>query len=205
MKVLKIMVLLMLTTTGVLAEKTPIQQLKHFLQQTKTLQANFKQVSMDQQGNPAQISHGVFYLARPGKFRWNYLEPFVQEIVAKENKVWFYDADLEQVTIKTLDESLGATPALLLSGEVDLEQNFTLQQQGVDEDLVWIKLTPKSEDSSFKLILIGMSNGQLAGMELQDNFGQLTRIYFSNLTTNRPLPESIFDFTIPEGADVFGQ
>ncbi len=197
--------LLALTTTGAFAEPTPIQQLKTFLQRTQTLQADFKQVSMDQYGNPAQISHGVFYLARPRKFRWNYLKPFVQEIVARDNKVWFYDADLEQVTIKTLDESLGATPALLLSGEVDLEQNFKLQQQGVDEDLVWIRLTPKSEESSFKLILIGISEGRLAGMELQDNFGQLTRIYFSRLRINQTLPDNIFEFKIPAGADVFGQ
>lgn len=205
MKLIKLILLLVISTAGVNAEPAPIQQLKRFLQQTRTLTADFKQVSMDQHGNPAQVSYGVFYLARPGQFRWNYLKPFVQEIVAKDNKVWFYDADLEQVTIKTLDESLGATPALLLSGEVDLEQNFTLQQQGVDEDLVWIKLTPKSEESSFKLILIGMSEGRLAGMELQDNFGQLTRIYFSNLKINQKLPDHIFDFKIPEGADVFGQ
>ncbi len=204
MKIIKIFLFLMVTTVA-MAEPAPVQQLKTFLQQTKTLEADFKQVSMDQHGNPAQLSYGVFYLARPGKFRWNYLKPFVQEIVAKDNKVWFYDADLEQVTIKTLDESLGATPALLLSGEVDLEKNFNLQRQGVDEDLVWIKLTPKSEESSFKIILIGMSEGRLAGMELQDNFGQLTRIYFSNLKINQKLPGSIFDFKIPEGADVFGQ
>ncbi len=205
MRYLTTVCLLLATTLSAMAQPSPIQQLKTFLQQTKTLQADFKQVSMDQHGNPAQTSHGVFYLARPGKFRWNYLKPFVQEIVAKDNKVWFYDADLEQVTIKTLDESLGATPALLLSGEVDLEQNFKLQRQGVDEDLVWIKLTPKAEESSFKMILIGLSEGRLAGMELQDNFGQLTRIYFSGLKINQKLPDNIFEFTIPEGADVFGQ
>ncbi len=202
---IKLVVLFFFSLSVSYAEQTPIQQLKKFLHNTQTLQADFKQVSMDEHGNPAQISSGMFYLQRPGKFRWNYTQPFVQEIVANGDKVWFYDADLEQVTIKTLDESLGSTPALLLSGKVNLEQNFILQQQGVDEDLSWIRLTPKSEQSNYKRILIGMHKDKLAGMELSDNFGQLTRIYFSNIKINQKLPEKIFDFVVPEGVDVFGQ
>ncbi|NOR68353.1 MAG: outer membrane lipoprotein carrier protein LolA, partial [Methylomarinum sp.] len=118
-------------------------------------------------------------------------------------KVWFYDADLEQVTIKKLDESLGSTPALLLSGEIALEENFTLQQQGVDEEMQWIKLSPKNEGSGFNYILIGMDGALMGGMELSDNFGQLTRIYFSNVKQNLVLDSSIFEFTAPEGVDVF--
>lgn len=200
-----VVVMFFLSLSVSYAEQKPVQQLKKFLHNTRTLEADFKQVSMDEYGNPAQLSSGVFYLQRPGKFRWNYRQPFVQEIVANGDKVWFYDADLAQVTIKSLDDSLGSTPALLLSGKVILEQNFILQQQGVDEDLSWIRLTPKSEQSNYKRILIGMHNDQIAGMELSDNFGQLTRIYFSNIKINQKLPENIFDFVIPEGADVFGQ
>ncbi len=200
-----VVVMFFLSLSVSYAEQKPVQQLKKFLHNTRTLEADFKQVSMDEYGNPAQLSSGVFYLQRPGKFRWNYRQPFVQEIVANGDKVWFYDADLAQVTIKSLDDSLGSTPALLLSGKVNLEQNFILQQQGVDEDLSWIRLTPKSEQSNYKRILIGMHNDQIAGMELSDNFGQLTRIYFSNIKINQKLPENIFDFVIPEGADVFGQ
>jgi len=200
-----VVVMFFLSLSVSYAEQKPVQQLKKFLHNTRTLEADFKQVSMDEYGNPAQLSSGVFYLQRPGKFRWNYRQPFVQEIVANGDKVWFYDADLAQVTIKSLDDSLGSTPALLLSGKVILEQNFILQQQGVDEDLSWIRLTPKSEQSNYKRILIGMHNDQIAGMELSDNFRQLTRIYFSNIKINQKLPENIFDFVIPEGADVFGQ
>jgi len=187
------------------ATQTPEQQLKTFLATTHSLTADFKQVSFDQYGNPAQTSYGIFYLSRPGNFRWNYQKPFIQEIVSHDNKVWFYDADLEQVTIKTVDDSLGASPALLLSGELNLEENFILEQQGIDEDLEWIKLSPKNEQSSFKTILIGMSEGTLAGMELSDNFGQLTRIYFTNLQLNPKLSEDVFQLTVPQGVDVFGK
>ena len=185
------------------AEQVPIEQLKTFLQTTSSLTAEFKQITLDENGNPAQTSFGEFFLSRPGKFRWSYKRPFVQEIVSSDQKIWFYDADLEQVTIKKLDDSLGSTPALLLSGDIDLEENFTLQQQGVDEDLQWIKLSPKNEDSGFNYILIGLDDGILGGMELSDNFGQLTRIYFSDIKTNIKLDDALFKFIAPEGVDVF--
>ena len=185
------------------AEQVPIEQLKSFLAATSSLTADFKQVTLDENEQPTQTSYGEFFLSRPGKFRWSYKKPFIQEIVSSKNKVWFYDADLEQVTIKKLDESLGSTPALLLSGDIDLEENYTLQQQGIDEDLQWIKLSPKNEESSFNYILIGLTDGVLGGMELSDNFGQLTRIYFSNLKINPQLDNAVFEFVAPDGVDIF--
>jgi len=185
------------------AEQSPIDQLKSFLAKTSSLTAVFKQVTLDENGYPTQTSHGMFYLSRPGKFRWNYNKPYAQEIVSNAGTVWFYDVDLEQVTVKKLDDSLGSTPALLLSGDIALEENFTLQQQGIDADLQWIKLSPKNEESGFKYILIGLDGDVLGGMELSDNFGQLTRIYFSDVKLNPQLEESLFEFTAPEGVDIF--
>ncbi len=185
------------------AEQTSIQQLESFLANTTSLTAEFKQVTLNENGQPINTSHGVFYLSRPGKFRWNYNKPFVQEIVSNKGKVWFYDADLEQVTIKKIDDSVGSTPALLLSGDVALKENYILKKQGIDEGLQWVKLSPKNEDSGFNYILIGLDKNGLAGMELKDNFGQLTRIYFSNVKKNIKLDKNLFEFTAPKGVDVF--
>jgi len=201
-KPLSFIVLLMMAIVAN-AEQTPVMQLKSFLASTASLTADFKQVVLNERGQAEQTSEGEFYLSRPGKFRWSYKKPFIQEIVSSVGKVWFYDADLEQVTIKKLDDSLGATPAMLLSGDIELEENFIIQQQGIDEDLLWIKLSPKNEDSGFKYILIGLSNGVLGGMELSDNFGQLTRIYFSKVKVNPELESSVFEFIAPEGVDIF--
>ena len=52
-------------------------------------------------------------------------------------------------------------------------------------------------------MLIGLNKDTLAGMELKDNFGQLTRIYFSNIILNAPLKQTLFEFNPPKGADVF--
>ncbi len=185
------------------ADDQPIKKLQAFLKTSKSLTADFKQVLINEAGSPYQTSSGIFYLQRPGKFRWDYLKPFQQQIVSTSGKVWFYDADLEQVTVKTLDESVGSTPALLLSGEISLEDNFIMENQGAEGDMFWIRLLPKNKESSFKYIVIGLNKGVLGGMELSDNFGQLTRIYFSNVFLNPPIKPTVFEFKAPAGADVF--
>ena len=194
---------ILLVNSASYAADEPVEQLQAFLKASKSLTADFKQVSINEAGNPYQTSYGVFYLQRPGKFRWDYLKPFQQQIVSTSGKVWFYDADLEQVTIKKLDESVGSTPALLLSGEISLDENFTMENQGVDGDMQWVKLLPKNKQSSFKYILIGLNKGSLGGMELSDNFGQLTRIYFSNVLLNPPIKPTVFEFKAPKGSDIF--
>ncbi|RIZ69362.1 MAG: outer membrane lipoprotein carrier protein LolA [Methylococcales bacterium] len=194
---------LFMLSNGAYASDQPIKKLQAFLKSSKSLTADFKQVLINEAGSPYQSSSGLFYLQRPGKFRWDYLKPFQQQIVSTSGKVWFYDADLEQVTVKTLDESVGSTPALLLSGEISLEDNFIMENQGAEGDLLWIRLLPKNKESSFKYIVIGLNKGVLGGMELSDNFGQLTRIYFSNVVLNPPIKPSVFEFKAPAGADVF--
>lgn len=194
---------LMLTCKAAYSNDEPLKQLTDFLAKAKALSADFKQVSLSETGVPIRTSYGVFYLQRPGKFRWNYEKPFAQEIVANSGRVYFYDSDLEQVTIKKLDESLGSTPALLLSGDISIENNFTIENQGRSNNMEWLKLVPKSQETSFKYILIGLKQGELGGMELSDNFGQLTRIEFSQVLINPPLKSTLFQFTPPKGADVF--
>jgi outer membrane lipoprotein carrier protein len=185
------------------ADETAVQRLRAFLAKANSLEADFSQVLVDEKGIPGKKSTGVFYLQRPGKFRWNYQAPYQQEIVSNGGNVWFYDVDLEQVTAKRVDDAIGSTPALLLSGEVALEKNFNIESQGLEEGLYWLKLVPKAEDSGFKYVLIGLDGETLAGMELSDNFGQLTRIYFSKVKTGSRLAASLFEFKSPKGVDVF--
>lgn len=178
-------------------------QLNRILADTRTLAADFRQVSINEAGQPGKISRGIFLLAKPGKFRWDYHQPYKQEIVANGKKVWFYDADLEQVTVKQLGNAIGSTPALLLTGQVKLDENFLIEDQGVREGMRWIRLIPRSEDNSFKYISIGIQGDNLQGMELNDNFGQLTRISFSNIKINNSVEPGRFEFVAPPGVDVF--
>ena len=195
--------LCLLSASSAAVEMASDMQLKAFLITTRTLSCDFKQVSIDERGNPVKTSYGKFYLQKPGRFRWDYLRPFKQEIVSNGTKVWFYDADLEQVTVKKLDQGIGATPAMLLSGEMSLDRNFIVEKQGTDEGMQWVRLRPKDKNSSFKYILIGMDGKTIGGMELSDNFGQLTRIYFSDVKKNYPIDQAKFQFTAPPDVDVF--
>jgi len=204
-KFFALITVLMLAISASYAEDQPVKQLQTFLKSSKAFSADFKQVLLNEAGEPKQTSFGKFYLQHPGKFRWDYQKPFQQQIVSNSGKVWFYDADLEQVTVKKLDESLGSTPALLLTGDISLEDNFTIETQGVEGDMQWIRLLPKSQESTFKYVLIGLEKGSLSGMELSDNFGQLTRIYFSSVKLNPRLETSLFDFKAPKGVDVFSE
>jgi outer membrane lipoprotein carrier protein len=167
------------------------------------VEADFSQIVTGENGSSQQKSGGKFYLQRPGKFRWNYTVPYKQEIVTNGGKVWFYDADLEQVTAKKMNAAIGSTPAILLSGETALEKNFDVEKQGENEGLFWIRLKPKQEEAGFQFVLIGLEGEKLAGMELADQFGQSTRIYFSNVKTGGKLDGKLFEFQPPPGADVF--
>ena len=120
-------------------------------------------------------------------------------------KVWIYDPDLRQVTVKTVGTALGGTPAALLAGDNTLEKNFTLREAGEREGMEWLEAIPKSQDSGFEKLLLGFAGNDLKAMELFDNFGQTTSLYFSHLERNPSLAASLFRFTPPAGADVIGE
>ena len=195
--------LLALTAGQAMAAANPAEKLRQFLARAGSLKADFTQVQVDAEGNPGKKSTGVFYLQRPGKFRWDYLKPHSQEIISSGGKVWFYDKDLEQVTVKKLDKAIGSTPALLLTGEIPIERDFTIESQSEDEDISVIKLVPKSEESGFQYLQIGLEKGSLAGMELSNSFGQVTRIYFGNVRLGAKNDPALFAFKPPPGVDVF--
>jgi outer membrane lipoprotein carrier protein len=194
---------LLVLLCGMPAVADTVNQLNRILADTRTLSAEFKQVAIDEAGRPGQPSSGTFLLAKPGKFRWDYVAPYRQEIVANGDKVWFYDADLEQVTVKRLDTAIGSTPALLLTGQVNLDENFVVEDQGERDAMRWVRLVPRSEDNTFKYISIGIQHNNLKAMELSDNFGQLTRITFSNLKINDGIESKRFEFSTPPGVDIF--
>jgi outer membrane lipoprotein carrier protein len=193
---------LLLGGPGARAEDS-VQKLQQFLAQAKTLQAEFVQVQVDDKGNTGKRSNGHFLLQRPGKFRWDYEKPYQQEIVSNGGKVWFYDKDLAQVTTRKLNQAIGSTPALLLSGDVPLEKNFAIEKQSFEDGIYWLKLLPKSEEAGFRYVLIGLEGDVLSGMELADHFGQTTRIYFKNVKMGIKLDPHAFDFKPPQGVDVF--
>jgi outer membrane lipoprotein carrier protein len=188
-----------------LANAGAVDKLHRFLETTKTLRAEFAQIVVAKNGKRPQQSSGVMTISRPGKFRWQIDKPFSQLLVGDGEKVWIYDADLRQVTVKKVDAALGSTPAALLVGDNTLERNFTLREAGTREGLEWVEATPKAADSGFEKLQLGFAGNDLKAMELFDNFGQTTSLAFSRLERNPQIAPSQFRFTPPAGVDVLGE
>jgi outer membrane lipoprotein carrier protein len=179
-------------------------RVESFLKGLEGLQAQFEQVLTDRKGQVVDQARGTLAIRRPDRFRWDYREPYEQVIVADGARVWLYDSDLEQVTVRKLDDTLSATPAMLLSGEGNLEDNFTVTQTEQEGALQWVRMEPRRTDTDFKWVRLGFEGATLKFMQLADKLGQTTRLEFSQLERNPPLDPARFTFTPPPGADVIG-
>ena len=158
-------------------------RLSAFIAQTRGLKAQFSQSVFDRKGHKTQESSGTLYFSRPGKFRWVYQKPYAQLLVGDGKRLWIYDEDLDQVTVRKLDIAIGDSPAALLAGGSAMA--------GKDLD-----------GGSFELVRLGFKEDNLRAMELKDSFGQTTLLHFSNLERNPAMGASLFRFTPPKGADV---
>ena len=180
------------------------QRVEAFLQGLDGLQAEFKQVLTDRNGQTVDEASGTLAISRPDRFRWDYRQPYQQIIVADGTRIWIYDSDLEQVTVRKLDETLSATPAMLLSGRSNLSDNFNVTQVSREGSVEWVKMEPKRDDTDFRWVRLGFEGPLLKYMQLADKLGQTTSLEFSKLERNPPLDPSRFTFTVPPGADVIG-
>lgn len=183
---------------------TGYDRIEKFLNGLQGLQAQFEQTLSDRTGQVTDRSTGVLAISRPNKFRWDYREPYQQVIVSDGARVWLYDSDLEQVTVRKLDNTLSATPAMLLSGQGKLDENFKVTDSTQDKAIQWVRMEPRRSDTDFKWVRLGFSGDALKYMELGDKLGQTTILEFSKFERNPRLDPARFVFQVPEGADVIG-
>jgi len=177
-----------------------------YLATVNTLSADFSQVVRDRDDRIIGHASGRLSLSRPDRFRWDYEKPYLQTIVADGKQLWLYDSDLEQVTVRPLEQGLGSTPAMLLSGSGKVGDAFASVAVAQQGDWTWCRLAPKQQGSDFEQVSLAFDRkGELAAMELRDKLGQLTVIEFGNLRRNAPLDPRLFRFEPPPGADVIGR
>ncbi len=175
-----------------------------FFDGLKTLQADFQQQIVNESGTILQQATGTVWIQRPGKFRWDYKTPYHQLVLADGARLWNYDEDLEQVTVKDMDAILSSTPAMLLSGSEPIADVFLVTNTGKQDGFQWVELEPRSKETSFERIRLGFAHRTLVRMEMRGLFGQITRFEFSNMQRNHPLSAELFVFSPPAGVDVFG-
>lgn len=194
-----------------LANASALEQFKSFVATTKSAKGEFtqRQLKRDEADKGANKSSapstGTFIFARPGKFIWTYQKPYEQLLQADGEKLYIYDKDLNQVTVKKLGSALGSSPAAILFGSNDLEKNFTLKEGGTKDGMEWLQATPKTKDTTFDEIGIGLKNGVPQAMELRDSFGQVSTLTFDKFEKNPALKTEQFRFVAPKGADIFQQ
>jgi outer membrane lipoprotein carrier protein len=182
-----------------------VDSLKALLNQTTTARARFAQAVLDKNNKTLQQVTGTMEFSRPGRFRWDYNKPYEQTIVGDGTRLWIYDKDLNQVTVRKLDRALGATPAALLAGSNEIEKSYALKSVGADNGLDWLEAIPRTQDTAFERIRLGFGKSGLEAMELKDQFGQTTVIKFADLERNVKISPDAFKFTPPKGAAVISE
>lgn len=183
-----------------------IARVDAYLARLTTLTAEFVQVVQDKQGQVTERASGTLSISRPNRFRWDYQQPYAQTIVADGRKLWLYDPDLGQVTVRSLEQGLGATPAMLLSGSGKVGDAFSAGPIEPQQGLTWYRLAPKQKGSDFERVSLGFDGrDELAAMELVDKLGQTTTIEFSRVRRGAVLGDAPFRFVPPAGADVIGE
>jgi len=195
------------------AATTPLDA---YLDDMKTLRASFVQTLADAHGKEIDRSTGTLIVSRPGKFSWEIHPQNMggskdsgQLMVADGKNLWFLDRDLQQVTVKPADAALSATPAMLLSGTVDVRKNFTITPAPKRDGLDWVLVEPHGTDADFRRALMGFE-GKEAGqpalkrMILEDKLGQTATVMFDHVERNGNVAPEEVSFTPPAGVDVIG-
>jgi len=175
-----------------------------FVGNVVTFRGSFEQSLIDADGQVAENTSGTLEIQRPGQFRWSYVDPYEQWLVADGVNIWSYDVDLAQVTVKPQAEALANTPALLLSGADDALDQFEYQGSYVETITTWVRLVPKNTESGFERVELGFIADTLNRMVFYDNLEQTTLVQLYEVTVNEPIDPARFKFTVPDDVDVVG-
>jgi outer membrane lipoprotein carrier protein len=184
---------------------TATSDVDKYLAGLATWSADFTQTIDDGHGKVMRSAAGKLYLQKPGRFRWDYVEPSEQLILADGKKIWFYDKDLQQANVRDMDANLASTPAVLLSGGGSVGSQFDVTALPPKEGMEWYQLIPKRADTDFQLVRIGFTKGELTSMFLADKLNQVTQLTFSHSQRNAKFAPGLFTFTPPAGVDVIGR
>jgi outer membrane lipoprotein carrier protein len=202
---LRIAVILCALAAPLAAHCASIERFQSFLRTTQSAKGEFEQKVFDRGGKLLQSARGSFVLQRPGRFRWMYTRPAEQLIVGDGTRVWIYDKELNQVSVRRIGAALGSTPAALLAGSPGWERAFDMSEAGERDGLEWMEARPRERDTGFERIRLGFGATGPEAMELLDSFGQVTVLRLTNLARNPDIDASAFRFVPPAGADVLGE
>ena len=203
---LRIVLLLPLLALATQAQAGARDRLDAFTGGARGLSASFVQTVHGPNGAVTETSTGTVQLQAPRQFRWEYVEPFPNLIVADGDHIWIYDPDLEQVTVRqqSLEEQNSPLAALIDPGELD--RQFDAREVADAGGLQWLELTPKkADDAPFERARLGLGADGLAKMEMFDALGQRTVMTFTDWKRDPAFAKGTFVFVPPADVDVVGE
>jgi outer membrane lipoprotein carrier protein len=178
------------------------EELRRFVNDTRTVTAQFSQVQINDRGEKLASSSGQMILSRPGRFRWNYQQPYEQLMVCDGDKIWLYDPDLSQVTVRPAADTLSGTPAALLAQRSTLTDEFVIEDLGSHGDTQGVRLKPRNVDGDFEAIEMWLHSGAPERMVFMDRLGNRTEIAFTDIKVNTRVDEAQLKFTPPKNAEI---
>ena len=183
------------------ASAGPADRLDAYLSGLDSVSSRFEQRLFDEQRNLLEHARGTLLIDRPGRFRFEYTEP-PQLIVSDGARIWIYDPELAQATVRDLGDALDSTPAALLTTERPVAEVFRVEAVDLGGGFDWFALAPKAEDAAFSSIRLAFAGGELRRMEFVDQFGQVSLIELDAIRHNPTIPAGAFEFTPPTGVDI---
>ncbi len=181
---------------------TAQEQLAKFVSDVHSAAGSFLQITVGPQGQTRPAQSGSFTFERPGRFVWDVIRPYAQRIVSDGREVFQFDPDLNQVTVRKVDQAIGASPASILFGNGSLEQAFDVTALPDRDDLAWLRAKPRGGEAGFTSVDLGFRDGLPARIVLLDAFGQTTKVELSGMKRNPKLAPETFKFVAPAGADI---
>lgn len=203
LQVAKLVLILSITWSSLVYADQPGQVLQDYVNQLVTFKADFQQVQPDETVFALNKSSGHFELNRPGQLVWEYFEPEEQKIMVDGPNLWVYDMDLDQVTVRPIDDVKAELPLSWLLYKEPIQNKFTIIESGDKSSVQWFNLVPK-QATYFQSIEVGMRDGEMQEVWMYQSDDNITKVRFSNIQSNLVIPYQTFQFQMPEGADLVG-
>jgi len=179
-----------------------IEQFEAFVQTVSAARGTFKQFTVADGGQTSRAQTGTYAFARPGKFRWDTEQPYPQQVASDGKTLYQYDPDLQQLTVRALDQSIGSSPAAILFGQGQLQDAFEVSVLPDADGMSWLRATPRQPDAGLTQLDIGMQQGRPSRLILVDGFGQTTQVELLSLRAQSEFGANAFEIQAPPGTDV---
>jgi outer membrane lipoprotein carrier protein len=185
------------------AQQSPLQELVSRLAGTSSIQADVEQLILSQDGRQIQALQARLIMQKPDKLSWQVIDPYEELMISDGESLWYYEPDLEQVSIQDFPEDVENNPILLLNDDLQaIADAYEVSMGYVDEEVSQYVLLPLASSSSYERFSMTFAGQDLLQMQFETSVGQLTSFSFSNISNNVDIDPMVFDFAIPQDVDV---